>query len=468
MNRNAYLLSAALVLGVAAPLLLLSLPVSAQNEHAGHGAAAPAGGKSGERKILYYRNPMGLPDTSPVPKKDPMGMNYVPVYADEAPDASGPRKVIYYRNPMGLPDTSPVPKKDPMGMDYVPVYADEAAAASSGTVTVSADKVQLLGVRTEPSVRRPVGRAVRAVGTVAVDERGEFVVAPKFAGWIEVLKADTTGKAVKRGDVLMEVYSPDLTAAEQELLSARRTRADLGDAALYRLRNLDVPEDEIDRLVKTGQALRTLPYRAPVDGIVLEKTAVRGMRFGAGDTLFRIADLSKVWVIAEVFEQDLGNIKLGQTARMAFNAMPGRSFEGTVSFVYPTLMAESRTAKVRIEMTNPDNVLKPNLYATVEIDTAAAMALAVPDSAVLDTGNRRIVLVEVGDGRYSPRAVKTGARGDGWIAIEDGLAEGERVVVRANFLIDSESNLKAALAAFAPPEPAGAEVKPEVKAEATP
>lgn len=450
MNCNAYLFSAALILAAATPLVL-SLPVWAQNEHAGHGADSVAT-KGGERKILYYRNPMGLPDTSPVPKKDPMGMNYVPVYADEAPasapDASGPRKVLYYRNPMGLPDTSPVPKKDAMGMDYVPVYADEAAAASSGTVTVSADKVQKLGVRTEASVRRPIGRAIRAVGTVAVDERGEYVVAPKFSGWIETLKANTTGTAVKRGDVLMEVYSPDLTVAEQELLSARRTRADLGDAALYRLRNLDVPEDEIDRLLKTGQALRTLPYRSPVDGIVLEKAAVRGMRFNSGDTLFRIADLSKVWVIAEVFEQDLASIKPGQAARMIFNAMPGRSFDGTVSFIYPTLMADSRTAKVRIEMTNPENVLKPNLYATVAIDTAETTALAVPDSAVLDTGSRRLVLVEAGEGRYNPRVVKTGARADGWIAIEDGLAEGERVVTRANFLIDSESNLKAALSAF--------------------
>lgn len=417
LSRNRYYLSAALVLALLAPLLP-PLPAVAQTDHAGHGATSGT-----------------------------------------APAAE--RKILYYRNPMGLPDTSPVPKKDPMGMDYVPVYADETAAATSGTVTVSADKVQKLGVRTEASVRRSIGRTIRAVGTVAVDERGEYVVAPKFSGWIETLKTNTTGARVKRGDVLMEVYSPDLTVAEQELLSARRTRADLGDAALYRLRNLDVPEDEIDRLLRTGQALRTLPYRAPVDGIVLEKTAVRGMRFGAGDTLFRIADLSHVWVIAEVFEQDLGGISSGQTARMRFNALPGRDFEGTVSFVYPTLSADSRTAKVRIEMANPDNVLKPNLYATVEIDTAATTSLAVPDSAVLDNGSRRIVLVEAGEGRYSPRAVKTGVRADGWIAIEDGLAEGERVVVRANFLIDSESNLKAALAAFAPADTA----KP---AEATP
>lgn len=474
--RAARVLATALVLGAAAPLLF-SPPVAAQTDHSGHGAAAAAATATTKapapRRVLYYRNPMGLPDISPVPKKDTMGMDYVPVYADDAPaPMSAPalaptagsaeakpaaaRKILYYRNPMGLPDTSPAPKKDPMGMDYVPVYADEAAAASSGAVTVSADKVQKLGVRTEAVTRRAIGRAVRAVGAVAVDERREVVVAPKVTGWIEVLKADTTGVTVKRGDVLMEVYSPELTAAEQELVAARKTRADLADATLYRLRNLDVPEDEIDRLIKTGQALRTMPYRAPADGVILEKTAVRGMRFSAGDTLFRIADLSHVWVIAEVFEQDLGSIKPGQTARVSVNALPGRAFAGTVSFVYPTVTADSRTVKVRVEMDNPDGVLKPNLYATVDIDTAETVAVAVPDSAVLDTGKRRVVLVEAGDGRYVPRAVRTGQRGGGWIAVEDGLAEGERVVVRANFLIDSESNLKAALAAFAPPETSAA------------
>lgn len=428
---------------------LLSPPLAAESGHAGHTSTA--------RKVLYYRNPMGLPDISDAPKKDAMGMDYVPVYADEAPNtpavaptSAAVRKPLYYRNPMGLPDTSPVPKKDPMGMDYVPVYADEAAAASSGAVTVSADKVQKLGVRTEAATRRSIGRAVRAVGTVTVDERREFVVAPKVAGWIETLKANTTGTVVKRGDVLMEVYSPELTVAEQEHLSAKKTRADLADATLLRLRNLDVPEDEIERLLKTGQTLRTLPYRAEADGVVLEKTAVRGMRFSAGDTLFRIADLGHVWVIAEVFEQDLSLIRPGQPARVSVNAFPGRGFNGTVSFVYPALSADSRTVKVRIELENPQGELKPNLFGNVEIDTAEAMALAVPDGAVLDTGKRRVVLVETGDGRYVPRAVKTGARADGWIAIEDGLAEGERVVTRANFLIDSESNLKAALAAFTP------------------
>ncbi|WP_247870839.1 efflux RND transporter periplasmic adaptor subunit [Azospirillum sp. TSO5] len=424
--------------------------------HASHGAPAEAQ-SAGSGKILYYRNPMGLSDTSPVPKKDSMGMDYVPVYegkdtpaqaATPAPNAAGPRKIQYYRNPMGLPDTSPVPKKDPMGMDYVPVYEGEDSA--SGTVTISPDKVQKLGVRTDTATRRAISRQVRAVGTVQVDERRLFIVAPKFEAWIERLLVDTTGDTVRKGQPLMEVYSPELVLAQQEYLVARQGGAQLAEASLQRLRNLDVPEEEIERLRKTGKASRTLSYRAAADGVVLEKSAVRGMRFMPGEALYRIADLSNVWLVADVFEQDLGYVKLGQEVDVTVNSLPGRTFTGKVSFVYPTLTAESRTGKVRVELPNIDGLLKPNLYATVHLnaDLGAMTGLAVPDSALLDTGKRQAVLVEIGEGRYEPRDVKAGARADGFVQILAGLEEGERVVVRANFLIDSESNLRAALSAF--------------------
>jgi Cu(I)/Ag(I) efflux system membrane fusion protein len=364
--------------------------------------------------------------------------------------AASERRVLYYRNPMGLPDTSPVPKKDSMGMDYTPVY--EGEDSGTPTVTVSADKVQKLGVRTETVTRRTLTRQVRAVGTVQVDERLVFVVAPKFEAWIERLIADTTGAVVRKGQPLMEVYAPELVLAQQEYLIARRNGgADLAEAALQRLRNLDIGADDIERLRKTGQVTRTLAYRAAGDGVVLEKTAVRGMRFMPGETLFRIADLSRVWLVADVFEQDLGLVRLGQRAEVAVNALPGRPFSGTVGFIYPALTAESRTGKVRIELDNRDGLLRPNLYATVHLnaDVAATPQLAVPDSALLDTGTRQIVLVEAGEGRYEPREVTVGVRADGFIQIAGGLAEGERVVVRANFLIDSESNLRAALGGFA-------------------
>lgn len=298
-----------------------------------------------------------------------------------------------------------------------------------------------------------MSRAVRAVGAVAVDERAQYVVAPRFEAWIETLRVDTTGAAVRRGDVLMEVYGPDLVLAQEEYLSVRGVGGILAEAALRRLRNLGIDEIEIERLKKTGKASHTLPLRASADGVVLEKTAVRGMRFMPGETLYRIADLSSVWVIAEVFEQDLGSIRIGQSADIGINSLPGKTFTGKVGFIYPTLAAESRTAKIRIELPNAEGVLRPNLYATVRLDTGGetGSGLAVPDSALLDTGTRQVVLVEIADGRYEPREVKTGQRGDGWVRVEDGLGEGERIVVRANFLIDSESNLRSALGAFAPP-----------------
>lgn len=432
-----------------------------------------------ERQPLYYQDPTGKPDYSPTPKKDAQGRDYVPVY-DEAgePSAKPPgqpaasdkeRKILYYRNPMGLPDTSPVPKKDSMGMDYIPVYADEAGA--TGTVKIAPERIQTLGVRTEAATRRSLARAVRAVGTVAPDERRVGVVNTKFEGWIERILVSTTGQPVRRGEPLAEVYSPDLALAQQEYLVARNAAASMAHAdqmtrenaraiaaaALSRLRNWDISADQLTRLQRSGAATRTLTLAAPVGGIVMEKPALQGMHFAAGDTLYRITDLSSVWLLADVFEQDLGQIRPGQAAAIALQAYPGRTFSGQVAFVYPTVNAQTRTAKVRIEVPNPDLLLKIDMYATVEIaapvDTAPV--LAIPDSAVLDTGTKQTVLVDRGEGRFEPRAVKLGPKADGYVAVLDGVKDGEKVVVGANFLIDAESNLRAALQNFAAPQGQG-------------
>jgi Cu(I)/Ag(I) efflux system membrane fusion protein len=434
-----------------------------------------------ERTPLYYQDPSGKPDYSPTPKKDAQGHDYVPVYdepgaapastpAPPAPAAApgGERKILYYRNPMGLPDTSPVPKKDSMGMDYIPVYADEGSGTVPGTVTISPERVQMLGVRTEAASLRPITHTVRAVGTVAADERRIGVVNPKFEGWIERLHVNTTGQAVRRGAALLEVYSPDLVLAQREYLVARSAAADMAHAdamardnakaiaaaALSRLKNWDISADQIARLQRTGVATRTLTLSAPIGGIVMEKPALQGLHFGAGDMLYRIVDLSAVWLLADVFEQDLAQIRPGQSAKITVQAYPGRVFEGRVAFVYPTVNAQTRTAKVRIEVPNPDLLLKTDMYATVEIASPveSATVLAVPDSAVLDTGTRQTVLVDRGEGRFEPRAVKLGARADGYVAVLEGLREGEKVVTGANFLIDAESNLRAALQAFTAPE----------------
>lgn len=427
-----------------------------------------AGAKVG-RKILYYRNPMAPTDTSPAPKKAPDGMDFVPVYADEAapPQANATKgKILYYRNPMGLPDTSPVPKKDPMGMDYIPVYAggDEAQAEGAPLVRISVDKVQKLGVKTEAAAMRNLVSTVRAVATVQANEQLLRTVTARFDGWIQKLYVNTTGAAVRRGEPLMDVYSPDLIAAQQEYLIARKgekevaggspeVRAEmqrLVTGALQRLRNWDISDVELEQLERDGKARQYLTLRSPATGVILDKPSIQGKRFMAGEVLYQIADLSNVWLLADVFEHDLAQVHVGQSVQISVDAYPGKLFEGKVGFIYPTLNADTRTVKVRIDLANRQALLKPAMYARAEFSATHGKAevLTVPESAVLDTGTRQTVLIARGEGRFEPRAVKIGRSGDGYVEVLDGVKVGEKVVVSANFLIDAESNLKAALSAF--------------------
>jgi len=416
-------------------------------------AAQPADG--GQRRVLYYQAPMG-PERSPVPMKDGMGMDYVPVYQEPGtalPPAPAPakRSVLFYRAPMSA-DTSPVPKQDQMGMDYVPVYADDADAAVDGTVTVSAERVQMLGVRTEPARAQVLSRPIRAVGSIAADERRIVVVAPRIEGWIQELFVNTTGQAVKRGETLFTFYSPEAAAAMREYLVARQISGAVAEAARSKLRNLGISTDQIAR----GKAADVLTFAAPTDGTVMEKTALQGQRFAAGDTLYRIADLSNLWVLAEVFEQDIAAIQAGEPAELRLAAYPGKVFTGKVAFIYPTVNPTTRTANVRIELANADGLLKPDMYAAIVIATGVSTAtvVTVPDSAVLDDGATQVVFVERAAGRYQPRHVTIGRRGDGTAEVTSGIAAGEMVVVAANFLIDSESNMRSALLRFAPPDAA--------------
>ncbi|MDR3533103.1 MAG: efflux RND transporter periplasmic adaptor subunit [Rhodopila sp.] len=422
------------------------------------------------RQPLYYRDPSGGADFSPTPRKDAQGRDYIPVYDDAEPQAAAaPAKaspapgshgrILYYRDPMGLPDTSPVPKKDGMGMNYVPVYEDEANQPA-GTVAISPERVQMLGVRTEAAGPRTMTRTVRAVGTVAVDERRLAVVAPRFEGWIERLFVNETGQTVRRGQPLFQVYSPELAATAQEAAIARRAQADMAQAdSGVRGTATSIAAAAGARLSNFGVGSgsgRDFTLTSPMDGVVLEKTAIQGMRFAPGDTLYRIADLSNVWLLADVFERDLGQVRPGQDARIALTAYPDRKFTGKVTFIYPTLDPTTRTGRVRIEIPNPDQLLKPDMYATVEIATNAAstQVLAVPESAVLDSGTQQAALVERSPGHYEPRVVVTGARANGFVEIRSGISPGEKVVVGANFLIDAESNLRAALQAFGAAKPA--------------
>ena len=405
---------------------------------------------------LFYQNPDGKPFYAAGPKKTADGKDYRVVFEDGPATATtvlpADHRVLYYRNPMGLPDTSPIPRKDSMGMDYLPVYSDEGTQGDPpGTVRITSGRLQTLGVRTEAAEMRVMaGRAIHMTGIVQFDERRLATVTTKVAGWIEHLAVAATGDPVRRGQVLAEIYSPDLVASEEEYLVAARMGGAMGSASLQRLRSLDIPESEISRLRKTGQSSRRIAIIAPTDGVVIDKPVQQGMRINAGDALYRTADLSSVWLIAQAQEQDIGAVVPGQTAMAAFVAFPGRVFEGKVEFIYPSLSADTRTMPVRIVLQNADGALRAAMFANVTLNPAGGspQVLSVPNSAVLDGGMRQVVLVDRGAGRFEPREVHLGTRGDDWVQVTDGIAPGDRVVVGANFLIDAESNLRAALQGF--------------------
>lgn len=378
--------------------------------------------------------------------------------AGTSAEATTERKVLYYRNPMGLPDTSPVPKKDSMGMDYLPVYEGGEAPAAQGTVVLSPEKVQKLGVRTEAVRAQALSPSIRASATVQVDETRQYAIAPKFEGWVEQLHANQTGMAVRRGQPLLSVYSPELLAAQNEYrvadVAARKlaagdaasaaTMTRLRDAARQRLKNWGI--DSTQPMNGGHGDAGSLMIRSPANGVLIEKSVVQGDRFAAGDTILRLADLSTVWLIANVPATSAGLVSVGQQARFQSPALPGRDFEGRVAFIQPVINPQTRTLAVRVALPNPDGSLRPGLFGDVVLNRdSAGEALTVARSAVLDSGVRQVVLVQVGEGRFEPRDVVLGERSGDRVEVREGLHAGERVVVSANFLIDAESNLQAAL-----------------------
>jgi Cu(I)/Ag(I) efflux system membrane fusion protein len=379
-------------------------------------------------------------------------------------EAKAERKLLYYRNPMGLPDTSPVPKKDSMGMDYVPVYEGEVEAGSNAAINLSNDKVQKLGVKSEAAAMRELDRTLRVTGRIEVNERRTYAISPKFEGWVEHLYVNTTGETVAKGQPLFEVYSPELVSAWGEydlalkgLASLKDADAEakagmqqLADASHARLKNWDITDSPNTLSADKSR----VTFRAPVTGIVLEKKAVQGMRFMPGETLYQIADLSSLWVIAEVNEQDIGQVRIGNSAQITVDAWPDRKFDGKVGFIYPTLSSATRTVQVRIELNNPKGVLKPAMFANAQIDVGKrGKVLTVPTSAVIDSGTKQVVLVRLAEGRFEPRPVTLGKRSDSVVEVLSGVKEGEQVVTSANFLLDSESNLKAALGGMSEANP---------------
>ena len=393
------------------------------------------------------------------------GMKLVPIAgsAEPAKSPDGKGKILFYRSPMHPKVTSPTPKKDDMGMDYVPVYESDLegqgpSVAGRATVTIDHERQQLIGLATAPVLQGNVSGTVTTVGKVAVDETRVRKINVKVDGFIDKLFVDFLGMPVAKGQPLFSVYSPDFVSSQREYLLALKTASDLskgdfkasGDellkAAKERLRLWDVPERDIEHLEKTGQVQRDLVLRSPISGVVTAKNVVQGSRVGPGDAPFEITDLSRVWVQADLYEPELSRIRVGSRAEFTLQALPGRTFEGRVAFVDPVLDPKTRTAKARLEFQNPKGELKPEMFGNAVIHGRDKQGILIPLDAILDAGTRKVAFVALGNGRFEPREVVAGRTDGEKVEILSGLVPGEAVVTRATFLVDSESRLRAALA----------------------
>lgn len=370
---------------------------------------------------------------------------------------------LYWKAPMDPTYVRDAPGKSPMGMDLVPVCPQNGAGtgAAAGTVVIDSATMQNMGVRTTPVERRDLARTVRAVGRVAYDERRVSHVHTKVQGWVEKLSVEFVGQEVERGQPMLEIYSPELVATQEELLLASRYRestrespieeireggASLLEATRRRLALWDIPERDIERILRTGEIQRTLTLYAPYSGIVTELGVRSGMEIMPDTHLYAIADLSKVWVLADVYEYELPWLALGQEAVFEVSYLPARPIRGELTYIAPFLDPRTHTAEVRLEVDNAEGMLKPEMFGNAEIaGTPRPDALAIPKSAVIHSGTRSITVVSLGEGRFEPREIEVGLEAAaGWREVRSGLEEGERVVVSGQFLIDSESNLQEA------------------------
>ena len=375
------------------------------------------------------------------------------------------KEILFYRNPMDLSITSPVPAKDSMGMDYVPVYAEDVKGVTDhvegfAPVMMDAESSKLSGVQVVEASEEPVDFSIRTVGSVTADETRVRHVHTKIAGTVEKLNANFTGQYVTKGNSILSIYSPELLASQEEYLRAeeiarkfrlsslpevRKGGEDLVTAARRRLELFDVPKTFMDQLQKTGKPQRTVTLNAPVSGYVTSKDIYEGQQIDSGMELFTVTDLSHIWIDADFYEYEARAIKLGQEASVSLPYDPNVKIKGKVSYIYPYMNPQSRTLKVRFDFNNPDMVLKPSMFVDVTLQVNLGEGVVVPDSAVMDTGLRQIVFVKEEDGQLKPREVKVGIRNSGKAQILSGVRSGEKVVIKANFLIDSESRLRSAI-----------------------
>lgn len=403
----------------------------------GTGTAPPQA--SGERKILFYRNPMNPAITSPVPAKDEMGMDYIPVYADEgkAPQKSREQEVEDF-------------------------FADDSGGGESGVpgmapITISPQGLQVAGVITAPAVREPFKSDIRTVGRVLADETRIQRVQTRVSGWVEKLYINFTGQVVGKGDPILSIYSPELLSSQEEFLQAisatdrlaaspdpetRKFGAELRESARRRLKLFDVPESFIRRLEKMKKVQRDITLNAPASGFVTGKDVFEGQKVEPGMELFTISDLSRIWVEADFYEYEAANLKVGQEATLSSSYDPNLRLKGAVSYIYPYLDPESRTIKARLEFANEQFLLKPGMFVDVTLEIDLGETVVIPDSAIIDSGVRKVVFVALGEGRFEPREVRTGPKSAGRVQVLSGVREGEKVAVKANFLLDSESRLQ--------------------------
>ena len=454
-------------------------------------AAAPAPTAKAERQIKAWHCPMHPQIVRDKPGKCPIcGMDLVPVYeeaapapaaAAPAPGATKERKIKYWVSPMDPGYVRDKPGKAPCGMDMVPVYEDEAGAAGPGAIAVSPTTMQSMGVRTAKVEVRPLTHDTWTVGLVNFNERNLTVINTKVSGWVEHLYINATGDPVRRGQALLSIYSPDLVSAQDEYLLALRNLKNLeknpypeladgarrlAAASRRRLEYFDVSAAQIDALKSSGHVKKQLVLASPAKGIVTKRMVTQGQMVQAGMPLLEVADLSTIWVDADIYQYELPWIKVGQKVEMSLSYMPGETFAGQIDYIYPYLKETTRTVKVRLKFPNPQLKLKPDMFAQVEIKSPVTKeVVVVPTEAVLDTGLKQHVFIALGGGKFEPREVKLGVYGDGnnYREVLSGLKGGEEVVTSAQFLLDSESRFREAVQMMLAPQGA-----PEPGKAATP
>jgi multidrug efflux pump subunit AcrA (membrane-fusion protein) len=431
-----------------------------------HGATATE-----ESKTLYTcgMHPQVIQDH---PGNCPIcGMKLTPVRKQATPESTsrsasaqaGERKIKYYKSTMMPGEVRQTPGKDSMGMDMVPVYEDQAAVSESQSIAIDPVMIQNMDIRTAAVIRGPLRRTVRTVGVVEYNETTLGDVTTKFKGWIEKLDVNATGQLVMRGDPLFEIYSPDLYSAQVEylLVTSSPTNASSGAegiriSALTKLKFYDISDGQIAELEKKRQPQKTMRILAPQDGFVVEKNATEGQMVDAGMKIYRLADLGLVWVQADIYEQDLAYIKLGQEATVTLSYLPDREFRGRVTYIYPNVDEKTRTARVRMEFHNPGYFLKPGMFATVKVvSELEPSVLLMPDMAILRSGEKSTVFVALDGGKFEPRIVTLGPQAENdEYQVLSGVSEGERIVTSGQFMLDSESQLREAIQKMQAPKQA--------------